>query len=82
MNDMFFPSIKSMNLTMVDILQGLLDGTHLTYLIHLSDKVRRLANSKSIKEDEVISKEHLQIEAQNICFDEVVIKNIYVSLMI
>ena len=67
-----------MNLTLIKVLQELLDGTHEEYLIHLLDLAK---NSYSIKDDEVISKEDFQSCSRNIGLNDAEIKNIYVSLI-
>ena len=67
-----------MNLTLIKVLQELLDGTHEEYLIHLLDLAK---NSYCIKDEEVTSEEDSHIHTKNIDLNDAEIKMIYVSLL-
>ena len=68
-----------MNMSLIKVLQELLDGTNKEYLIHLLDLAK---NSYCIKDDEVLSEEDSHIQTKNIDLNDAEIKNIYVSLII
>ena len=67
-----------MNLTLIKVLQELLDGTHEEYLIHLIDLAK---NSYCTKDEEVTSEEDSHIHTKNIDLNDAEIKMIYVSLL-
>ena len=66
-------------MSLIKVLQELLDGTNKEYLIHLLDLAK---NSYCIKDDEVLSEEDSHIQTKNIDLNDAEIKNIYVSLII
>ena len=68
-----------MNMSLIKVLQELLDGTNKEYLIHLLNLAK---NSYCIKDDEVLSEEDSHIQTKNIDLNDAEIKNIYVSLII
>ena len=74
-----------MNLTMIKVMQGLVDGVNEEYLLHQLDMAKNVVHSDTIKmdedmSDELISNEDSLIDAEEIDVNEREIKNIYVSL--
>ena len=66
-----------MNISLIKVLQELLDGTN-EDLIHLLDLAK---NSYCTKDEEVTSDEDSHIHTKNIDLNDAEIKNIYVSLL-
>ena len=74
-----------MNLTMIKVMQGLVDGVNEEYLLHQLDMAKNVVHSDTIKmdedmSDELISNEDSLIDAEEIDVNEREIRNIYVSL--
>ena len=69
-----------MDLRMIKIMNGLLDGADKEYLNRLLDIVKNLAQSSFHQENLVMSNENSWIEKKQIYINEFEIKNIYVSL--
>ena len=64
---------------MIKVVRGLIDNT---YLLRLLDMAKNATKYDKIEEDEDISNEDSQIDAQRIALNQVEIENLYVSLMI
>ena len=83
-----FTFFQSMNLNMIKVMQGFLDGTDEECLIHQLDMTETFAQSDKTEPDtnepddpdESISNEDSQIDAEEIAVQEKEIRNIYVSL--
>ena len=83
-----FTFFQSMNLNMIKVMQGFLDGTDEECLIHHLDMTETFAQSDKTEPDtnepdepdESISNEDSQIDAEKIAVHEEEIRNIYVSL--
>ena len=72
---------QSMNLTMIKVMQGFVNGTNTDYLMSLLDMAKEVAQSHTIQEDEdAVSNEETQNDAEEIALNEAEIKNLYVSL--
>ena len=74
-----------MNLTMIKVMQGLVDGVNEEYLLHQLDMAKNVVHSDTIKmdedmSDELISNEDSLIDAEGIDVNEREIRKIYVSL--
>ena len=85
-----FTFFQSMNLNMIKVVRGFLDGTDEECLIHQLDMTETFAQSDKTEPDtnepdepeETISNEDSQIDAEKIAVHEKEIRNIYVSLAI
>ena len=83
-----FAFFQSMNLNMIKVMQGFLDGTDEECLLHHLDMAETFAQSNKTKPDtnepdepeETISNEDSQIDAEKIAVHDEEIRNIYVSL--
>ena len=75
-----------MNLTMIKVMQGFVDGVNEEYLLHQLDMAEMVVQSDTKKMDEdmldeTISNEDSLIDAEKIDVNEREIRKIYVSLM-
>ena len=62
-------------------MQGFVNGTNTDYLMSLLDMAKEVAQSHTIQEDEdAVSNEETQNDAEEIALNEAEIKNLYVSL--
>ena len=83
-----FTFFQSMNLNMIKVMQGFLDGADEESLLHQLDMAETFAKSDKTKPDrnepdkpdKPISNEDPQIDAEEIVLHEKEIRNIYVSL--
>ena len=74
-----------MNLTMIKVMQGFVDGVNEEYLLHQLDMAKNVVHSDTIKmdedmSDELISNEDSLIDAEQIDANEREIRKIYVRL--
>ena len=74
-----------MNLTMIKVMQGFVDGVNEEYLLHQLDMAKNVVQSDTIKmdedmSDELISNEDSLIDAEEIDLNEMEIRKMYVSL--
>ena len=74
-----------MNLTMIKVMRGFVDGVNEEYLLHQLDMAKKVMQSDTIKMDEdmsdkLISNEDSLIDAEKIDVNEREIRKIYVSL--
>ena len=74
-----------MNLTMINVLWGIVVGVNEEYLLHQLNMAKKVVHSDTIKKDEdmsdeTISNEDSLIDAEKIDLNEREIRKIYVSL--